>query len=227
MRIIRFIFFRISVLLFVLFVYMFFSSSVEAASLKFDKGTVNISVGSTFTLDAQVDAGSDQITSTDMWITYDPALLEAQSASAAAFFPAVTNNISAGRVYIAGLVTDQGSYKTGAGTVASVTFKGLQNGTATISYDCRTDVSNTSKVIKNAVDPTNVIVCTQNGTSIITIGTGGVLTPTVVAPTTVYTPQPQPSTLPKTGFMDELPKLLIAGSFFVMAGVMMRIFLLL
>lgn len=201
-------------------------SSVEAAALKFDQGTVTVAPGSTFTLNAVIDAGSDQITSTDMWILYDSTLLEAQSASAAAYFPAVTNNITAGKIYIAGLVTDPGTYKTGVGNVATITFKGLKNGQATLTYDCRADVSNSSKVIKNAVDPTNVINCAQNGTSIVTIGTGaGALTPTTFVPTSVYRPQTQPTALPQTGIMDEMPKLFIAGGICVMVGVMMRVLL--
>jgi len=225
MRTLRFLFVRLFVCL---ITYLFFVGGVQAASVKFDKGVVNVSVGSTFTLDAIVDAGSDQITSADMWVLYDSTLLEAQSASSAAFFPAVTNNITAGKVYIAGLITDPSTYKTGSGTVATITFKGIKNGTATISYDCRGDVSNTSKVIKNAVEPINVINCAQNGTSIVTIGTGGSLAPTTVAaPTAVYRPQTQPTALPRTGFMDELPRLILFGSLFVLIGVGMRILLLL
>ncbi|MFH0773818.1 MAG: cohesin domain-containing protein [bacterium] len=208
-----------------LFLCLFISSPVEAASVKFDKGTVTVSVGSTFTLDAVVDAGSDQITSTDMWILYDSTLLEAQSASAAAFFPAETHNITSGKVYVAGLVTDPGTYKTGSGSVATITFKGLKNGVATITYDCRTDVSNSSKVIKNAVDPINVINCAQNGTSIITIGSGGSLTPTVAAPTAVYSSQTQPTSLPRTGFMDELPKWGMIGGLLIFTGVILRMVL--
>ena len=209
------------------FIYFFVAGSVEAALLRFDNTTATVSVGSTFSINAVVDAGSDQITSTDMWILYDPTLLEAQSASAAAFFPAVTNNITAGKIYIAGLVTDPGTYKTGSGNVAVITFKGLKNGTATVSYDCRTDVSNSSKVIINAADPTNIINCAQNGTSVVTIGAGASLTPTTVVPTTVYnTNAVAPTALPQTGFMDELPKLIWAGSLFVIAGVVMRVFFL-
>lgn len=229
MRTLRFLFFYF---LICLFVFLFISSPVEAAFLKFDKTTVSVAAGSTFTLDAQVDAGSDQITSTDMWILYDPLLLEAQTASSGAYFPAVTNNISSGKVYIAGLITDPGTYKTGSGTVATITFKGLKNGVATIIYDCRADVSNSSKIIKNAVDPTNVIVCTQNGTSVVTIGTGATgaptsAIPTSVVPTTVYQQQVQPTALPQSGLMDEMPKLFLAGSIFVMVGVVMRVLLLL
>lgn len=212
-----------------LFVYFFIVvGGVHAAYLKFDKATVSVAAGSTFTLDAIIDAGSDQVTSTDMWILYDPTLLEAQVASAGAFFPAVTNNISSGKVYIAGLVTDPGTYKTGSGTGATITFKGLKNGTATISYDCRTDVSNSSKVIKNAVDPTNVIVCSQNGTSVVTIGAGGgTAAPTSVVPTTVYGNQTYPTALPQTGFMDEMPKIMTMGILFIIVGGVLRMLLLL
>lgn len=211
------------------FISLFFVDGVQAASLKFDKTTVSVSMGSTFTLDTIVDAGSDQITSTDIWILYDSTLLEAQSASSGAFFPAVTNNITPGKVYIAGLITDPGTYKTGTGTVATVTFKGLQNGTATITYDCRSDVSNTSKVIQNAVDPKNIIVCNQNSISVVTVGTGGSATiaPTSVVPTTVYGSQVQPTALPQSGLMDALPKLMTMGILFVVVGVALRALLLL
>ena len=210
-----------------LFICLFFVGSAQAAFVQFDKGTVSVSPGSTFTIDVVVDAGGEQITSTDMWILYDATLLEAQMASPAAFFPAVTSNITSGKIYIAGLITDMGTYKTGSGSVATVTFKGLQNGTATLTYDCRADASNSSKVVKNAVEPINIINCPQNGTSIVTIGTGGSLTPTVAVPTSVYRPQAQPTVLPQSGFMDEMPRLLVAGSFLVIAGVMMRLLLLL
>ncbi|MCX6730515.1 MAG: hypothetical protein NTZ55_01580 [Candidatus Roizmanbacteria bacterium] len=210
MRILR----LVSIYFFIcLFAYLFATLPVEAASLKFDQGTVTVAPGSTFTLNAVIDAGSDQITSTDMWILYDSTLIEAQSASAAAYFPAVTNNITAGKIYIAGLVTDPG-----------------KNGQATLTYDCRADVSNSSKVIKNAVDPINVINCAQNGTSIVTIGSGGTatsLTPTAFVPTSVYSQQTRPTALPQSGIMDEMPKLFIAGGIFVMVGIMMRVLLLL
>lgn len=228
MRTLRFLFVNVLVCLFGLFACLSIITSVQAASVKFDKGTISVAVGDTFTLDTVVDAASDQITSTDMWIIYDSTFLQAQSASSGAFFPAVTNNITAGKVYIAGLITDPGTYKTGSGAVAKITFKALKNGTTTVSYDCRADVSNTSKVIKNAVDPTNVIVCSQNGTSIITIGTGGVTPTAVVVPTVVYSPGTNTATtLPQTGIMDELPRLSMLGGILVVAGVVLRIFLIL
>ncbi len=213
----------------VILLFLFLAPSAHAGSLRFDKGTVTVNVGDTFTVGAMVDAGGDQITSTDMWIVYDPALLEAQAASPSSFFPAVTNNITSGKVYVAGLITDPGAYKTGSGVVANITFKALKNGTATISYDCRTDVSNSSKIIKNSVDTTNVIVCSSNGTSIVTIGTGGGATgaPTQAPVVTYAQNQVRPSTLPQSGIMDEMQKLLTMGGILVMVGIALRVLLIL
>jgi len=214
---------------FVIAFFLYGASSVQAALLKFDQTTLSTSVGQTFSLQTIVDAQSDQITSTDIWITYDPTLLEAQVASAGAFFPAVTSNITSGKVYVAGLITDPGSYKTSSGTVATVTFKALKNGTATVAYDCRTDVSNSSKVIKNAVDPTNVIVCSQNGTSVVTIGTGGTITPSVtpiITSSIATTSQIQPTALPQTGLMDQLPKMGTIGALLLLFGVALRLLIL-
>lgn len=209
--------------------FLFLAPSAHAGSLRFDKGAVTVNVGDTFTVGAMVDAGGDQITSTDMWIVYDPALLEAQAASPSSFFPAVTNNITSGKVYVAGLITDPGAYKTGSGVVANITFKALKNGTATISYDCRTDVSNSSKIIKNSVDTTNVIVCSSNGTSIVTIGTGGGVTgvPTQAPAVTYAQNQTYPTALPQSGFMDDMPKLLTMGGILVMVGIALRVLLIL
>jgi hypothetical protein len=203
---------------------------VHADALKFDQGTVTVSAGSSFTLGAMIDAGSDQVTSTDMWIVYDPTLLQAVSASAAAYFPAVTSNISPGKVYIAGLITNPGTYETGAGTVATVTFTALKNGTATVAYDCRTDVSNSSKIIQNSVNATNLISCSANGTSIVTIGTGTAATgvPTQAPVTTsYYSQQVRPTALPQTGIMDALPKIGTMGALFFGAGILLRLLLIL
>ncbi len=228
MRIFRFLFAHFFICL---FLYSFIATSAQAASIGFDQGTVTVAVGSTFNLGVTVDAVSDQITSTDMWVLYDPAFLEAQSASASSYFPAVTSTISSGKVYVAGLVTDPGTYKTGSGTVAIITFKGLKNGKITLAYDCRTDVSNSSKVIKNAVDPTNIIVCSSNGTSVVTIGSGvGSVVPTTagVVPTTVYRPPAaNPTALPQSGIADKMPQLLLVGSIFMVVGIVMRVLLIL
>lgn len=171
---------------------------VQAASLKFDKTSVTVDPGQTFQIGVVVDAGTDEISSTDVYVLYDSSLLTAQSVAAGTFFPTVTNNITAGKVYIAGLVDDPATSKTGSGTVATITFSALKNGSGTLTFDCTT-ASNSSKIIKNDLNATNIIVCSQNGSATVTVGTGGSTTPT---PGAGGSGTITPSTLPQTGPLD-------------------------
>lgn len=193
--------------------------SVWAATLKFDPTTVTVAPGGTFTVNVIVDAGTDQVTSTDAYVTFDSTLLTAESVSAGSYFPTVSNNISAGRVYIAGIVASAGTSETGSGTLATVTFTANSAGSATLAFDCQAGVTNTSKVIKNDINATNVLDCTQVATSAVTIGSGS----GAVTPTSDLTPTP--SALPKTGFFDEA-KYVVPGGVLILLGIMLRVALL-
>lgn len=211
--------------LFLFIPFFLFANSVEAAFLKFDQTAATVSNGATYQAQVVLDAGTDQVTSTDVWVIYDSTLLEAQTVTAGTFFPTVTNNISPGKVYIAGLIVDPGTYKTGTGTVATITFRALKNGTGTLTYDCRTEVSNSSKIIKNDVNATNIIVCSQNGTQTVTVGASSGVptsTPAVLgsAPTAV------PTALPQSGVMDNFNKLIGPGLVLFLFGVILRLVLL-
>lgn len=213
--------------LFLVISFLSYSNTVEAAYLKFDQSTATVVNGGTYQVQVIIDAGTDQVTSTDVWVIYDPALLEAQTVAVGTFFPTVTNNISAGKVYIAGLIVDPGTYKTGSGTVATITFRALKNGSGTITFDCRTEVSNSSKIIKNDVNATNIIVCSQNGTQTVTVGVGGsngvpTSTPAVLgaAPTAV------PTALPQSGIADHFNQLIGPGLILFLFGAVLRLVLL-
>ena len=208
-------------------VYLSFHKASFAAFLKFDKTTVSSQATQTFIVDVTVDAGTDQVTSTDIWIVYDPSYLEAQTVTNGTFFPAVTSNITSGKVSITGLIVDPGTYKTGTGVVATVTFKSLLNGTNSLSFDCRTDVSNSSKIIKNDVNATNIIECSKNVGATVTIGgtatsssssTGTYATPTVssVQPTVA-------GTLPESGIVENIARFAIPGLILLMIGAMLRL----
>jgi len=213
--------------LFFLSLYFFLPRTTFGAFLKFDKTTVSSQATQTFTVDVTVDAGTDQVTSTDIWIVYDPSYLEAQTVTNGTFFPAVTSNITSGKVSITGLIVDPGTYKTGTGVVATVTFKSLLNGTNSLSFDCRTDVSNSSKIIKNDVNATNIIECSKNVGATVTIGgtatsssssTGTYATPTVssVQPTVA-------GTLPESGIVENIARFAIPGLILLMIGAMLRL----
>lgn len=209
-----------------------FAKQVEAAALKLDKTTVSVSAGQTFDLQVQVDAGTDQITSVDAYVLFPSNLLQAQTVLPGTYFPTVTNNIQSTKVYIAGLVDDPATSKTGRGTVATVTFKALANGTATISYDCREGASDSSKVIKNDINATNIIVCSQNDSSIITVGPG-VTSPTSTpggggttgGGTTGGGIGGTPTQLPKSGVIDNLVRVSASGFVLVVIGGVLRLLL--
>lgn len=203
---------------------LFLAGKTEAAYLKFDKSAVVTQTNVPFNLDVIVDAGTDQITSTDIWILYDPTALEAQTVTNGTFFDAVTNNITSGKVSVTALIVNPGTYKTGSGTIATITFKALKDGTSNLTFDCRTDVSNSSKVIKNDVNATNIIVCTQNINTAVTAGAGGAVNPTS-AP---YTPPVNPTTppsLPNSGIVENIARYATPGILLLMAGLMLRLVL--
>ncbi len=188
-------------------------TEVQAASLNFDKSTATAANGATFQISVTVDPGSDALNSTDVYVTFDATLLKATAVSAGTMFPTVSNDIStSGKVYIAGMVNDPASSVSTTGTLATITFQGLKEGTGTLSFDC-----NTSKIIKNDINASNVITCSQNGTSAVTVGSGGAA---ATAPTTA-----PPAQLPQTGIFDNVVKFAFPGAILLILGSVLRLVL--
>ncbi len=141
---------------------------ILAATINFDKTSVTVQSGASFSLQVNVDAGSDEIRSTDIYLKYDGSYLQVESVSEGSFFPTVTSDTAtAGQIYIAGMVDDPAVTKTGSGTVATVNFKAVKDGSTTISFDCQN-----SKIIKADIDATNILTCNQGLTVSISIGEG-------------------------------------------------------
>jgi hypothetical protein len=204
-------------LLLIIFLYVvpIVSKGALAAYLKFDKTTDTVQSGQTFQTQVMLDAGSDQITSTDIYILYDSTLFEAQSVTPGTYFTTVTNNITSGKIYIVGMVDDPAVPKTGSGTVATVVFKALKNDTGSLTFDCRGDVAGTSKILKNDGNATNIIVCTENGKLTVSVGSGYLTTPN---PTSS-------STLPTSGVFDNLLKYAVSGTILLFLGMAVRLIL--
>ncbi|NTU47247.1 hypothetical protein HGA88_06480 [Candidatus Roizmanbacteria bacterium] len=224
--------------LLLIFVFLVFNNRVYAAtndaSLTFDKTTASATVGDTVQIGILVDAGSNQITSTDTYVTYDTTYLDTQSVTAGSFFPTVGQDLTAGTVYISGMVSDPGTYKEGKGTLATISFKAKQSGTVTLHFDCSTSQSNTSKVIEKTT-VNSVLDCSKVNTVTITIGASGssTATPTSATATTPTptstvlgtgtTPSITPSTtLPRSGMEENYAPLGIFAGFLVIAGGSLR-----
>ncbi len=181
-------------------------TSVEAASLNFDKTTVSAAIGGTFQVAVTVDPGSNSLNSTDVYVIFDSTLVKATTVAAGSLFPTVSHDEStSGKVYIAGMVNDPASSISTTGTLATITFQGLKDGSGSLSFDC-----NTSKIIKDDINATNVITCSQNGTTSVTIGSGGGSTP---------------SQLPESGIFDNVIKFAIPGIILLLLGSIFRLFI--
>ncbi len=198
---------------------VFFSVSASAAQaagyLKFDKSTISVAAGDTFQIQVIVNPGTDEIAGTDAHVTYNATLLEAQTVTAGTYFPTVSNNIASGKVSIWG-TTVPASPKSGEGTIATITFKALANGSATLQYFCDAAASNSSKVVKADINATNIIDCTQDQSSAVTVsGTGS--SGTVPTPTTVL-----PTALPQSGGFDGTAPIAVGGFVLLIAGALFR-----
>lgn len=200
------------ILFFFLIVFPAFVQGAQAAVLKFDKTSVTTSANQTFDVQVVIDAGADQILGVDSYVVYDPALLEPQNVVNGSYFPTVLNNTFSGKVYIAGIVNDPATFKTGSGTLATVTFKALKDGTGKLTFYCTEGANDSSKILKNDTNATNVIQCAGNGQVPFTIGAGTSTTP-------VVTPAPTISSLPQTGMMDSFNTMGMTGAMLLLLGI--------
>ena len=208
-----------------------FFNSVQAAYFKFDQTTVSVASGGTFQIAVMVEPGSDSLNAAEAYVTYDSGVLNATSVAAGSLFPTVSHDVStAGKVYIAGMVNDPASSISVSGTLATITFQASNTGTGsvTISYDC-----NTSKIIKDDINASNVIVCSQNGTATVVVGncapdSSGAI-PTICAPTSQPASSQQsgstPSELPQSGVFENVVKFAIPGLLLFLVGGVFRLLL--
>jgi uncharacterized protein YdeI (BOF family) len=185
-------------------------SPVEAGFFGFDKASYSVDKGKTVEVKVTVDGGIDNLSSVDAYILYDSTIVTATSVAAGSFFPTVLNDITtAGKVYIAGMFDDPATSASGSGTVATISFQGQKDGATKLTFDC-----NSSKIVKNDINATNIIECSKNGTSDVVIG-GSYLT----------TPAPTPSILPKTGFFENVVKFAVPGAILLFIGAAVRLLL--
>ena len=200
--------FKIVTFLFLLLIIVPIFNSIYAATLKFDKATVSLSNGETFQIAVLVDPTGDSLNSVDSYVVYDSTVLKATTVTAGTLFPTVTYDQSStpGKVYIAGLVNDPVNSISTSGTLATVTFQAIKDGTIALSFDC-----NSSKIIKNDINASNVINCSQNGTSAVTVGLSA-------------TPVP-PKQLPKTGILENVVKFAMPGAILLILGSAFRLVL--
>lgn len=227
-------------------IFGFSNGLVHAASLKFDPANISASKGVSFDVKVNVEIGSEQSTSVDAFITYDASMFDLGSTpvTTGGFFPQIANVTNQpGKLYIAGLVTEGGQFRTGTGTLAIINFKPKNTGTATMSFDCASGVSGDSNIVKNDTNSTDIINCSENNTARVEVGeTSATATPTPYGyrPSTApanttntgggsYTPNSYtnvnngtantyPNRLPETGTFENVMKYSLPGGIMLLVG---------
>lgn len=211
-----------------------------AAVLKFDPTSVTAGADNTFDVDIVVDAESDEISGTDVYILYDETLVEPTAVTEGDYFPVVSNTIDTEKIYINGVVKEATEFKTGSGVLATVTFQMKSGSAGTLQFYCDLTQSDTSKIVKNDVNATNVIDCNNLNLFSINGGTGPQNQATSPTPTTlpqtggtVASPTPitqivtttNVTTLPQSGIFENILKYSIPGIVMLAVGVAIKVFI--
>ncbi len=157
----------------------------------FEPSGTSVKKGETFELKLNVDPGAEQVAGADIYLNYDSELLTLESVTAGSYFPLVNNQPTTGRLYITAVVERQGDSKTGTGTIATVTFRANEAGSANIVFDCNPEKTDTSRLIKNDINATNILNCSALKAHTVTITSQSEPSPT---PTTDDVPTPTPTT---------------------------------
>lgn len=186
-------------------------SAVSAASLQFDPKSVSSAVDKTFDVKVNVDVGSEQILGVDALIRYDSDLLEVVSITDGTFLKIGKKETGTPhKIYLIGVVEDPGTAQTGAGTMATITFKAKVESTSELQFECELGETNESNISKNDIDATDIIICSDNGKSTIVIGSGGSTVDSGSSKT--------PSTLPRSGAFENLALFGIIGALLLVFG---------
>lgn len=197
---------------------------VEAASFQFDPNTGSISSGESLRIKLNINPGSDQLSAAQAYILYDPKYLKVESVEAGSYFPTVSHDTATeGKVFVAGMVDDPSNSVSGEGTLATIVFQGKGDGVVTLIIDC-----DNSKIVKNDIDATNVMDCSQNGQARLTVGSGTANSSggqSQGSESSRSSGQPTPSVLPKSGIFENMLPFAISGAVLFLLGSVTRLFL--
>lgn len=191
---------------------LFGAARVEAASLIFDPASSDIDEGETFSVNVNIDAETKQVAGTDIYITYDSSIVSLQSVTGGDYFPLVSNIPTTGKLYISGVIANQGEYKTGTGTVATLVFKGDAEGTTKLDFTCDLTKTETSKINQNDINASNIIDCSKLKAHTVTIGSGGGTSSTT-----------KPTSLPASGVYDDMLRYTSLGGLLLVVGFGLRL----
>lgn len=165
------------------FVFFFLCAShvyAMPASLSFNPTDIKTKKGQEFQIQVNMFSGNEAVASTDVMINYDHTLLTpvTEKTQNGSIFQTVEAKIlMPGKLYVYGFTEHKNEFSSAQGTVATISFKALQNGQTNITFDCNPQIKNTSQIIAANSSFENIISCIATGahTSQVTVHDGNVL----------------------------------------------------
>lgn len=216
-----------------LFTGMIGVQGVFAGTMELNPATGTYAKDATFTIKVLVDTQSVNTTSADAVIQFDSALLAVDSVSDGTFYPTVLHSDNNGTLVISGIVNTVDAVVSGKGELATITFKALTAGTASVKFDCtqgQLNDSNISKSETSSESDIDILTCsslTAGSYTITTEGSASTPTPTgtgttTATPTIAGVVTVTPTSIPNTGslnMVELIPQLLMAGLFILIGTI--------
>lgn len=164
-----------------------FADSSLAAKLTLDPSSKTVTNNESFSVAVKIDTESINTLGAKATINFDGSSLSLDGVVTGNFYPTFNYASGTGIIEINSYATTSTDYKTGTGTLATITFKAKKDtGTSNITFLC---TNNQSKIMDTSA--VNIINCSAVNQTIITFSSGG------VNPTD--TPLPTPTATGGTG----------------------------
>lgn len=186
-------------------------SLVSAASLSVSPTSQAVKTGETFKVTIRLDTQGASIDGVDIrYLNFNPAMLQVVDANASSngvqiaagnlMTSTLLNNVdnASGKISLSQVVTVGSKYK-GAGTLATVTFKAVGSGTASLTFNHTPQTTTDSNVATD--NGKDVLTTVINGSYVIS-GAAGQPPRTVTPPVTQPANNNQGTALPEPGQVD-------------------------
>ena len=200
--------------------------AAPATNLSLLPASINTEIGQTFNLSVAIDTAANTVTAADIYVTYDPQVVEAQSIDPGSFLPVVLlpaatdNTIGKASITLGSSPTEP---KQGTGTLATITFKALTAGTANITFSAQTQAAGVGEQgnVLTGTNPATVVIASAPPTSSPTSSPTSTASPSptssatqapTASPTGSSSPTSSPTSPPVGGAAAPTPTPIKSGS---------------
>jgi len=220
------------ILIFPLLLFLFFlvSKIASAADPHLFLSPTSGNYSGDFNLEIRIDTGSQAAGGADILLEFPKNLLSAQKVIKGTVFSEVFSSIKndEGRLLISAYFPYTESEKSYTGTnglIATISFKPLSSGTASVNFVCNPNSTNESNIVEK-INSKDIIVCSANinGSYNLTVAGNNEnqSTPTPTStPTSLYSPSSPTPTIPVTGSIFQTGSLLGLGIFILLTGLVL------